>query len=41
MSFLDSLGKAAEKIQTNGFAKDIGLPTLRFDVASVASNDKN
>jgi hypothetical protein len=41
VSFLDSLGKAAEKIQSNGFAKDIGLPTLMFDVASVASNDKN
>lgn len=41
MSFLDSLGKAAEKLQNNGFAKDIGLPTLMFDVASVATNDKS
>lgn len=41
MSFLDSLGRAAEKIQSNGFAADIGLPTLMFDIASVATNDKN
>jgi hypothetical protein len=40
VSFLNSLGKAAEKIQNNGFAKDIGLPTLMFDIASVATNDK-
>lgn len=40
MSFLDSLGKASEKLQSNGFASDIGLPTLMFDIASVATNDK-
>lgn len=39
--FLDSLGKAGEKLQSNGFASDIGLPTLMFDIASVATNDKN
>lgn len=41
MSFSNLLGSAAEKLQKNGFAKEIGLPTLLFDIASVSSNDKN
>lgn len=41
MSFSNLLGSAAEKLQKNGFANEIGLPTLLFDLASVSSNDKN
>ena len=35
------LGDAARKLQGNGFANDLGLPTMLFDLASVSSNDKN
>ena len=41
MTFLDTLGNYAKKLQGNGFANDIGLPTLLFDIASISSNDKN
>ena len=41
MSFSETLGGFAKKLQGNGFANDIGLPTLLFDLASVSSNDKN
>ena len=41
MSFSDILGNAAQKLQGNGFANDIGLPSMMFDLASVSSNDKN
>ena len=41
MSWTDTVGNFAKKLQGNGFANDIGLPTLLFDLASVSSNDKN
>jgi hypothetical protein len=41
MSFSEILGNAAKKLQGNGFANEIGLPTLLFDIATVSSNDKN
>ena len=41
MSWTDTVGNFAKKLQGNGFANDIGLPTLMFDLASVSSNDKN
>jgi hypothetical protein len=41
MSFSDILGNAAQKLQGNGFANEIGLPSMLFDLASVSSNDKN
>jgi hypothetical protein len=41
LSWSDTLGNFAKKLQGNGFANDIGLPTLMFDLASVSSNDKN
>ena len=41
MSFTEILGNAAKKLQGNGFANEIGLPTLLFDIATVSSNDKN
>lgn len=41
MSFSDILGKAAQKLQGNGFANDIGLPALMFDLASASTNDKS
>ena len=41
MSFSNMLGDAARKLQGNGFANDLGLPTMLFDLASVSSNDKN
>jgi hypothetical protein len=41
LSFSETLGGFAKKLQGNGFANDIGLPTLLFDLASVSSNDKN
>lgn len=41
MSFSEILGKAAEKLQGNGFANEIGLPTLMFDLASASGNDKS
>jgi hypothetical protein len=40
-SFSNLLGDAAKKLQGNGFANEIGLPTLLFDLATVSSNDKN
>ena len=40
MSFSETLGNFAKKLQGNGFANDIGLPTLIYDLASVSSNDK-
>ena len=41
MSFSETLGNAAKKLSGNGFANEIGLPTLLFDLATVSSNDKN
>jgi hypothetical protein len=41
LSWTDTVGNFAKKLQGNGFANDIGLPTLMFDLASVSSNDKN
>jgi hypothetical protein len=41
LSWSETLGNFAKKLQGNGFANDIGLPTLMFDLASVSSNDKN
>ena len=41
MSFSETLGGFAKKLQGNGFANDIGLPTLLYDLASVSSNDKS
>jgi hypothetical protein len=41
LSFSETVGNFAKKLQGNGFANDIGLPTLLFDLASVSSNDKN
>jgi hypothetical protein len=41
MSFSDLLGNAAQKLQGNGFANEIGLPTMLFDLSSVSSNDKS
>ena len=41
MSFSETVGNFAKKLQGNGFANDIGLPTLLFDLASVSSNDKS
>jgi hypothetical protein len=41
LSWTDTVGNFAKKLQGNGFANDIGLPTLLFDLASVSSNDKN
>lgn len=41
MSFSETLGSFAKKLQGNGFANDIGLPTLLYDLASVSSNDKS
>jgi hypothetical protein len=41
LSWTDTVGNFAKKLQGNGFANDIGLPTLLFDIASVSSNDKN
>ena len=41
MSFSDLLGNAAQKLQGNGFANEIGLPAMMFDLASVSSNDKS
>jgi hypothetical protein len=41
LSWSETLGGFAKKLQGNGFANDIGLPTLMFDLASVSSNDKN
>ncbi len=41
MSFSDFLGKAGTKLQGNGFANEIGLPALMFDLASINTNDQN
>ncbi len=41
MSFSELLGNAAQKLQGNGFANEIGLPTMLFDLSSVSSNDKS
>ncbi len=39
--FTDWAGESAQKLQGNGFANEIGLPSMLFDLASVSSNDKN
>lgn len=41
MSFTDFLGNSAKKLAGNGFANELGLPSLLYDLSSVASNDKN
>ena len=41
MSFTDFLGDSAKKLAGNGFAKELGLPSLLYDLSSVASNDKS
>ncbi len=41
MSFSDFFANAGKKLQGNGFANEIGLPALMFDLASIHSNDQN
>jgi hypothetical protein len=41
VSFTDFLGDSAKKLAGNGFAKELGLPSLLYDLSSVASNDKS
>ena len=41
MSFSETLGNAARKLQGNGFANDIGLPSLMFDLASASTNNSS
>lgn len=41
MSFSEFFANAGKKLQGNGFANEIGLPALMFDIASIHSNDQN
>jgi hypothetical protein len=40
VSFTDFLGNSAKKLAGNGFANELGLPSLLYDLSSVASNEK-